>query len=283
MPVDSTIKSSRFLQSRRYTHETITDAQDVFDRVLDLSAAEIYSQQNLIPSSSIPALTNTGDIYDVNGEPILKYWKEHALTPSSVLGASNRKEVWFFLQTPEASTTPFTKNTTQQGSFISNKYAIPSLNPNKATDTTRGYRVVAWKNSVSAVNILDDEKDYVFDYKTGVLEFLTNAAASGVTAVYMTAYQYVGRTLASDAVSGYSGSFSGSFQGSSTGVFTGIGSGSFSGSFQGNATLNNLELTGSFNHTGSYSLTGSINVQGPIISNGINVVDNAIAMAIALG
>jgi hypothetical protein len=30
-------------------------------------------------------------------------------------------------------------------------------------------------------------------------------------------------------------------------------------------------------------MTGSLNVVGPIISNGINVVDNAIAMAIALG
>ena len=79
----------------------------------------------------------------------------------------------------------------------------------------------------------------------------------------MSGYIYIGRTLASDPTLGYSGSFSGSFQGS--------------------AVLNNLILTGSFNHTGSYNLTGSINVQGAIISNGINVVDNAIAMAIALG
>ena len=295
MPVDSIIKSSRFLQSRRYTHENITDAQDVFDRVLDLSAAEIYSQQNLIPSSSVPVLTATGDTHSVDGEPILKYWKEHALTPSSVLGASNREEVWFFLEIPEAKTTPFEKNATQQGNFVSNKYVIPSLSANTTTDTVRGYKVVAWKNSVSPSNLLSDVTDYVFDYKTGVLEFLTNAKAAGVSDVFITAYQYIGRTLASDQTAGYSGSFSGSFQGSSTGVFTGIGSGSFSGSFQGNATLNNLELTGSFNHTGSQFyigdtthtgsiyLTGSIDVVGPIISNGINVVDNAIAMAIALG
>lgn len=228
MPVNSTIKSNRLLQSRRYTHDTITDAQDVFDRVLDLSAAEIYSQQNLIPTSSIPALTNTGDLYSVDGEPILKYWNTHSLTPSSVLGASNRKEVWFFLETPEASTTPFQKNATQQGNFISNKYAAPNLNPNKTTDSTRGYRVVAWKNSVSPSNILDDENDYVFDYKTGVLEFLTNASASGVNAVYMTAYQYVGRTLASDQTAGYSGSFSGSFQGDGSNL-TNVPAGSITG------------------------------------------------------
>ena len=213
MPVDSIIKSSRFLQSRRYTHENITDAQDVFDRVLDLSAAEIYSQQNLIPSSSVPVLTATGDTHSVDGEPILKYWKEHALTPSSVLGASNREEVWFFLETPETKTTPFEKNATQQGNFISNKYVIPSLSANTSTDTVRGYKVVAWKNSVTPANLLSDSDDYVFDYKTGVLEFLTNAKAAGVSEVYITAYQYIGRTLADDKTSGYSGSFSGSFQG----------------------------------------------------------------------
>jgi hypothetical protein len=59
--------------------------------------------------------------------------------------------------------------------------------------------------------------------------------------------------------------------------------GSFSGSLTGVATLSNLVLTGSFFQTGSTYQTGSLNVQGPIISNGINVVDNAIAMAIALG
>jgi hypothetical protein len=94
------------------------------------------------------------------------------------------------------------------------------------------------------------------------LQFVTTAPSTGAT-VTVTAYQYVGKTLNSLVAGGFSGSFS--------------------GSFQGNATLNNLTLTGSFNHTGSYNLTGSINVQGAIISNGINVVDNAIAMAIALG
>ena len=228
MPVDSIIKSSRFLQSRRYTHENITDAQDVFDRVLDLSAAEIYSQQNLIPSSSVPVLTATGDTHSVDGEPILKYWKEHALTPSSVLGASNREEVWFFLETPETKTTPFEKNATQQGNFISNKYVIPSLSANTSTDTVRGYKVVAWKNSVTPANLLSDSDDYVFDYKTGVLEFLTNAKAAGVSEVYITAYQYIGRTLADDKTSGYSGSFSGSFAGDGS-LLTNVPAGSVVG------------------------------------------------------
>jgi hypothetical protein len=47
--------------------------------------------------------------------------------------------------------------------------------------------------------------------------------------------------------------------------------------------IGNTTQTGSVYQTGSIFLTGSIDVVGPIISNGINVVDNAIAMAIALG
>jgi hypothetical protein len=150
--------------------------------------------------------------------------------------------------------------------------------------------------------------DWILDYSTGVL--YAQDAPGDVTPGLLDGYIYIGK-YQNDPTLTYSGSFSGSFQGNSTGTFTGIGSGSFSGSFQGNstgvftgsfsgslqgaATLNNLTLTGSFNHTGSYNLignitqtgslnqSGSINVVGAIISNGINVVDNAIAMAIALG
>lgn len=35
--------------------------------------------------------------------------------------------------------------------------------------------------------------------------------------------------------------------------------------------------------TGSYQITGSLSVSGSILSNGVNVIDNAVAMAIALG
>jgi hypothetical protein len=114
--------------------------------------------------------------------------------------------------------------------------------------------------------------DWILDYSTGVL--YAQDAPGDVTPGLIDAYIYIGK-YQNDPTLNYSGSFS--------------------GSFQGNATLNNLTLTGSFNQTGSYSLignitqtgsfnqSGSINVQGAIISNGINVVDNAIAMAIALG
>ncbi len=47
--LDKTKKSNRLLASRRYTHETLTVAQEAFTDVLDLGASEIYTQANSIP------------------------------------------------------------------------------------------------------------------------------------------------------------------------------------------------------------------------------------------
>ena len=52
--IDSGSKSSRLLASRRYTHNTLTTAQESFTNVLDLQASEIYTQASKIPSSSLP-------------------------------------------------------------------------------------------------------------------------------------------------------------------------------------------------------------------------------------
>jgi hypothetical protein len=265
MAINKTTKSNRLLQSRRYTQDALGDSQEAFTQVLDLSAAEIYSQQNLIPTSSLPysGSGQNGQFVTSGGENILKFWYQQRLAPTdTITGESGNYNVWFFLNPTQSAdyssgVNPGVLSTRQQGSFISPKYA-PTLGGN-TEDATPGYQV-----KLTTGGAIVDPSSYTFDYKTGVLEFNTNSGITSIsTAIYLTAYQYVGKTLASDKTTGYSGSFSGSFQGS--------------------ATLNNLTLTGSFNHTGSYNLTGSINVQGAIISNGINVVDNAIAMAIALG
>jgi hypothetical protein len=163
---------------------------------------------------------------------------------------------------PRAGTAPFTNS-----SVISDSAGGLQLIPDSFA---AGYGAVIYD---SAGQIFPgDQDDYYLDYSTGIL--FVQDIVSGQPPIYVDAYLYIGKYQA-DPTLNYSGSFS--------------------GSFQGNVILNNLTLTGSFNQTGSYSLignitqtgsfnqSGSINVQGAIISNGINVVDNAIAMAIALG
>jgi hypothetical protein len=291
MAIDKIIKSNRLLQSRRYTVASLTDSQESFTSVLDINSGEVYTQVNLLPTSSLPfsGSTQNGSIFSVGGEQVLKYYYRQTMTPSNVVSGSFTDAYFFINPAPGGTVTPQLLQNGQQNNFISAKYSSPSLANSDAEDAPPGYNAVVFVNGTK-----QNPASYQFDYKNGVLQFLTTAPSTGAT-VAVTAYQYVGKTLNSLIADGFSGSFSGSFQGSSTGVFTGTGSGSFSGSFQGNSTLNDLVLTGSFNHTGSQFhtgdttqtgniyLTGSIDVVGPIISNGINVVDNAIAMAIALG
>ena len=283
MAFSKEIKSNRLLQSRRFTQDALGDSQEAFTRVLDLNASEIYSQQNLIPTSSLlySGSSQNGAIVTINGEPILKYWHQQRLTPSDTRNSGESSfNTWFFLA-PTSSTqlangvNPGVLLDSQQTNFISPKYA-PALGGD-TEDTTPGYKV-----KLTQGGTLVDPATYTFDYKTGVLEFNGQSGYTNIaTDIRLSAYQYIGKTLASDVILGYSGSFS--------------------GSFEGEATFNDLTLTGSFNHTGSQFhignttqtgsvyqtgsifLTGSIDVVGPIISNGINVVDNAIAMAIALG
>jgi hypothetical protein len=258
MAFSKEIKSNRILQGRRYT-QALTDGNEAFTRVLDLNATEIYTQQNLLPTASLPysGSSQNGQTITVDGETVLKYWHKLQLTPGPSSGGLS--SAWFMISPPTSSAT--TNQIIQPGqltNFVSNKY----LTPSKANQTAESAGDVGYTVVLSDTSGPVTDQNYQFDYKMGVVNF-EGSGKSTSSPLYLTAYQYIGKTLASDAILGYSGSFS--------------------GSFQGNATLNNLELTGSFNHTGSYNLTGSIDVVGPIISNGINVVDNAIAMAIALG
>lgn len=257
-------KSARLLQSRRYTTDGLDGAFEAFTKVLDLNASEIYSQQDLIPSASVPFsasgqngyyYTSAGTISPTaTGNDVMRYWYRHSLTPFETSG-----EIWFFMNPASASISSIqTIQGNQQVNFISPKYAVPGIAGNNAE--VGGYKARLF---VNGSEYTDDSK-YTFDYKTGVLQWTSSAYAPSVgTSVQITVNQYVGKTLADSATTGFSGSFS--------------------GSLQGDATLNTLVVSGSVFHTGSYELTGSMNVQGPIISNGINVVDNAIAMSIALG
>ena len=61
-----TIKSNRLLQSLRYTMAA-QDNQEAFTKVLDLNAGEIYTQENHIPSSSLPYSGSTQHLQFITG------------------------------------------------------------------------------------------------------------------------------------------------------------------------------------------------------------------------
>ena len=83
--IDSGSKSSRLLASRRYTHNTLTAAQESFTNVLDLQASEVYTQASKIPSSGLPfsGSSQHGSIHQASGSNLMKYWYRHKLTPSN--------------------------------------------------------------------------------------------------------------------------------------------------------------------------------------------------------
>jgi hypothetical protein len=193
--INNTFKSARLLQSRRYTHDTFTDAQEAFTSTLDINASEVYIDANLIPTSSLPfsGSGQSGNIYSSAGQDVLKYWYRQPLTKSDT-----NNEVWFFLN-PSGSNSGIGAqliDANQQTNFVSPKYSVPALANANTEDATPGYgvKVIVAGTQVSVNN-------YVFDYKTGVVQFATSALMpSNGQVVTITAYQYVGRKL-SDYIS----------------------------------------------------------------------------------
>ena len=211
--IDSGSKSSRLLASRRYTHNTFTTAQESFTNVLDLRGEEIYTQAQYVPSSELPfsGSSQVGSILQASGSNLLKYWYRHKLTPSNV-----NREVWFFLNPTGSSDGVGAQliNDNQEVNFISPKYSISSLANSTTEDATPGYGVVVYKSSTytehTQTGSLDSGdkisgNDYQFDYKTGVLQFVTDSVdPASNEAVFITAYQYVGTTLATGLdIAGY--------------------------------------------------------------------------------
>ena len=199
--IDSGSKSSRLLASRRYTHNTYTSAQESFTNVLDLRSEEVYTQAAKIPSSGLPfsGSSQSGSFYTDGGENILKYWYRHKLTKSNV-----NNEVWFFLSPQQGDSGVGAQliNDNQEVNFVSPKYSISSLATSTVEDSTPGYLAVLYKAAHSTSASLDSgdivsTNDYVFDYKTGVVQFLNaDKDPSDSEYVYMSVYQYVGNTLA---------------------------------------------------------------------------------------
>jgi len=198
--IDKEKKSSRLLASRRYTHETLNDSQEAFTEVLDLGSSEIYTQANKIPSSALPfsSSADSGSVYQYNGQDLMKYWYRHSLTKSNT-----NNEVWFFIS-PSGSTSGVGAqlvDSNQETNFISPKYSISSLASSTTEDATPGYLAVVYKAAHATSESLDSgdivsTNDYTFDYKNGVVQF-NNSSVDPTDSeyVYMTVYQYVGKTL----------------------------------------------------------------------------------------
>jgi hypothetical protein len=213
--IDSGSKSSRLLASRRYTHDTLTSAQESFTEVLDIGASEVYTEADLIPSSGLPfsGSSQIHSTYSTAGKSVMKYWYRQRLTKSNT-----NNEVWFFLD-PTGSDSGIGAqliSDDQTVNFISPKYSIAGLATSTTEDSTPGYLATLLKSTSLDSSSLDGDdivstNDYQFDYKTGVVQFRDSSVDPGNSDyLYMTVYQYVGSTLASGNISGSSSS-TGSF------------------------------------------------------------------------
>ena len=211
MAIDQTKKSNRLLASRRFTSDALNTSQEAFQSVLDIRANEVYTDANLIQTSSLPfsGSSQQGSIHQSGTQNILKYYYRQRLTRSNVAN-----DVFFFMVPTGSSSgvTPQLIQDDQQTSFVSPKYSVSALANANTEDSTPGYNVKVFKStslnsgSLGGSDVVSSN-DYQFDYKTGVLQFET-ALASNLE-VYMTSYQYVGRTLADGVTSTGTGSFGG--------------------------------------------------------------------------
>ena len=260
MSIDNSKKSPRLLQSRRYTHETFTDAQEAFTSVLDINANEVYVDQDLIPASSIPFGTS-GDnlsIYSSGGQQVMKYYYRYKMTKSST-----NNQVWFFTTGTTAGIDAQLIDSNQQKNFISPKYSIPSLSTANAEDSPVGYGVKVFVSTNSSSPAAGDQilsTKFVFDYKTGVLQFvLTADAPSDSQYLYISTYQYVGRTL-KDALLTSVASSSGTS--GTSGADGSIGSSGSSGSSGSNGTNGSSGSDGSSGSSGSSGTAGTSGSDG---------------------
>ena len=272
--INLTKKSLRLLLSRRFTTGSLTTAQEAFTETFDIGSSEVYTQDNLIPTTSLPfsGSSQQYSIYQSSGFNVLKYWYKHRLTKFNI-----GTDVWFFLN-PSGSNegiTPQIIQAEQQTDFVSNKCATPSLANAVSEDATPGYNVVVYKSTTTDSSSLDSGdkvsiNDYQFDYKTGVLQFDQNAPSSNDN-IFVTAYQYVGRTL-------------------DTSISTIEGDSPFraTGSYHSTAHASDLKISGSLLISGSLIVQGQTlmdsldtNTKGLIISGAMELVDQTVGNAVA--
>jgi len=213
MAYNSNNRSERLLQGRRFTTDNLTLGQEAFTDVFDLGAGEIFTDDGLIPtgSSQLPYSGSSQDGAIVSGSVVnpsietdvnvLKFHYRHKMKQA----ADGQREVYYFTTSePSLVSDTVTSDqlieTDQQTNFVSPKYIISSDSPNNTESTTPGYKVVVFKDTASTPGSITSSPantaDYVFDFKTGVLTWVSNAP-SATQFVYITVYQYIGRTLRS--------------------------------------------------------------------------------------
>ena len=236
---DKEIKSNRLLQSKRYTIQNI-DGQEAYTNVLDLNSSEIYTQQASLPTASLPYSSSAQDgLYITSGSGagetnIAQYYHRIRLKPVNPLVTSagveggNNAQVWVPIS-GAADYNPITGQSIQPGqvvNWVSNKYIRPDLNTLRAdvltSGDTPGYNVVLFTGAdVNNPSVVDGNY-YQFDYKTGVIQFTSPAnAPSSTTAVYLSGYVYVGKTLADETFGGGGGGTGTGFPFSGSALITG--------------------------------------------------------------
>ena len=272
--IDVTKKSLRFLLGRRYTSGDVTNSQEAYTTIFDIGSLDVYTQDIFIPSASLPfsGSSQSGETIIEQGVDVMKYWYRHQMTRSNV-----DRDVWFFLDPvgADGGVTPQLVHENQQTNFISPKYTIPLLSNQNAEDTIPGYNVKVFKATTSDISALGANNvvsvnDYQFDYKTGVLQFDDNKPSSNQK-VYISAYQYTGKTL--DRALSLDGNLT-----VSNLVIS--GSAKISGSFEVNnenfydivRDKSLFRQTGSFyNVSKNIGISGSTNLTGSLIVNDENI------------
>ncbi len=204
MAINQEKKSNRLLGSRRFTSADLNTSQEAFQSNIDIQASEVYTQANLIPTSSLPfsGSSQNGNIHQVDSKNVVKYYYRQRLTKSNVAN-----DVFFFMNPTGSNNgvTPQLIQNGQQTSFVSPKYSLSTLANANTEDGTPGYGVKVFKSTSTNSGSLGDSdivsaNDYQFDFKTGVLQF--ESALNSNDIVYMTAYQYVGETLQDSGAGG---------------------------------------------------------------------------------
>ena len=245
MAYNTSNRSERLLQGRRFTTDNLSLTQEAFTDVFDLGAGEIFTDDGLIPTGSTQlaysgssqnggivsgSVVNPSIETDVN---VLKYHYRKKLKQA----ADGQREVYYFTtsdpsEVSDTVTSDQLIEADQQTNFVSPKYIIASDSPNNTESSTPGYKVVVYKDTASSAGSISsspaDPSTYVFDFKTGVLTWVSSAP-SATQFVYISVYQYIGRTLRSQIDDGSIGGGGGA---SSFSELSGVPAGLISGSSQ---------------------------------------------------